>query len=128
MYSSRGCRLLLCFGLLHVACATVPLVDPPTANLPEDPRRTDVTVSNAIKTAALQLGWELEDEMPGQMQATLRRRSHVAVVTIVYDAGGYRIEYKDSTNLDREGDRIHRSYNKWVRNFDARIREQLGYG
>ena len=128
MFSNRGCRLLLCFGLLHVACATVPLMGPTTTLLPEDPKRTDVTVANAIKAAALQTGWELEKDGPGQMQATLRRRSHVAIVTIIYDASGYRIEYKDSTNLDREGDQIHRSYNKWVRNLDARIRKQLGYG
>jgi hypothetical protein len=103
-------------------------MNPPAANLPDDSKRTDVTVANAIKAAALQSGWELEADGPGQMQATLRRRSHVAVVTIIYDASGYRIEYKDSTNLDHEGDRIHRGYNKWVRKLDARIRKQLGYG
>jgi hypothetical protein len=118
---------VLLLGLLHLACATVPIMDPTTALLPEDPKRTDVTVANAIKAAALQTGWELENDGPGQMQATLRRRSHVAVVTIIYDASGYRIEYKDSTNLDHEGDRIHRGYNKWVRKLDARIRKQLGY-
>jgi hypothetical protein len=119
---------VLLLGILESACATVPILNPPAANLPEDPKRTDVTVANAIKAAALESGWELENDGPGQMQATLRRRSHVAVVTIIYDASGYRIEYKDSTNLDHEGDRIHRGYNRWVRNLDARIRKQLGYG
>jgi hypothetical protein len=128
MLLTRKHAWLLLLGLLHLACATVPIVDPTTTLLPEDPKRTDVTVANAMKAAALESGWELENDGPGQMQATLRRRSHVAVVTIIYDASGYRIEYKDSTNLDHEGDRIHRSYNRWVRKLDARIRKQLGYG
>ena len=127
----RHRRLLtgvLLLGLVEAACTTVPIMDPPAANLPADPSRTDTEVANAIKRAALELGWETRDDGPGEMTATLHLRTHVAVVSIHYDANRYEIRYADSTNLDHQGDRIHRNYNSWVKNLDARIRKQLGYG
>jgi hypothetical protein len=118
---------VLLLGLVDAACTTVPILDPPRANLPANPGRTETDVANAIKQAALQLRWEVREDGPGQMTATLHLRSHVAVVSIHYDANSYEIRYADSTNLDHQGNQIHRNYNKWVKNLDARIRKQLGY-
>ena len=119
---------LLVLGLVQAACTTVPIMDPPPANLPPNPARTEADVGNAIKQAATELGWEVQDDGPGRMTATLHLRSHTAVVTIPYDANSYDIEYAESVNLDQQGDRIHRNYNSWVKNLDARIRKLLGYG
>ena len=118
---------ILLLGLVQIACTTVPMMDPPRENLPTNAARTEVDVANAIKRAAAELGWKTADAGPGLITATLNLRTHVAIVSIRYDADGYEIRYQDSENLDHSGNRIHRAYNHWVRNLDARTRTQLGY-
>lgn len=85
-------------------------------------------ISAAIKLAANAHGWIITEETPGTIQASLRIRTHIAMVTIGYDESNYWIEYRDSTNLDYnpddrkktrtmraiKGPRIHRNYNIWV--------------
>ncbi len=99
------------------------------------------TISAAIKLAANAHGWIITQETPGTMLATLRIRTHKAIVTIGFDESNYWIEYRDSTNLDYnpndrkktrtmraiKGPRIHRNYNIWIAQLAESIMDYARY-
>ena len=82
-------------------------------------------VGKAIQRAGVQLGWQMKETKPGLMVGTLNLRKHVAVVDVNYSAKSYSITYKDSTELQYDGNGIHPNYNGWVQNLDKGIRAQL---
>jgi len=81
-------------------------------------QRTPLTkVEQAIKQGAMKKGWNARKVKSGLMEARiLARGKYLVVVNINYSKTGYKITYKDSTNLkyDSETNTIHKSYNKWV--------------
>ena len=83
------------------------------------------TYRKAITLALNQRGWRVVSEQPGVIEASVDVRDHQAIVDITYSATGYGIQYKDSTNLDHNGNNIHRNYNKWVVLLDREIQKQL---
>jgi hypothetical protein len=64
------------------------------------------------------------DTGPGETEGRLHLRSHVAIVSITFDTKQFSIFYKDSTNLDYDGARIHRNYNGWIQNLEQAILAQ----
>lgn len=86
-------------------------------------------MERAITEGARERGWTLIKEGEGKMEATLKVRSHVAVVTILYNAQGYKINYKSSQNLEYNPSNgtIHSNYQSWVRNLDASIARNINY-
>ncbi|WP_018936826.1 hypothetical protein [Thioalkalivibrio sp. ALJ24] len=82
-------------------------------------------MSQAIRNAGAHLGWQMEEIEPGVLEGAIRVRDHTAVVEIPYSDGQYRIDYKDSTNLDHANGQIHPNYNRWIENLDDRIRAEL---
>ena len=82
-------------------------------------------VRNAIIQAGTGLGWQMREERPGLILASLNLRSHMALVEIPYDTNSYSIRYRDSTNLKYDGSKIHSNYNGWVQNLDNAIRGRL---
>jgi hypothetical protein len=115
-------------ALLLAACAPAPV-----KNVTDTPVRTDkanvteADVAGAIKRAGAGLGWAVLVDGPGRMNATLRLRTHTAVVDIPYDTTKYSILYKQSDDLryDAEKGTIHRNYNGWIQNLDAAIQREL---
>lgn len=85
------------------------------------------TVEQAVIDGCRDRGWSPRKVKDGEIEATLNVRSHTAVVTILYDAAGYRIVYKDSNNLkyDPQTNAIHSNYVNWVRNLDSSISKRL---
>ncbi len=81
-----------------------------------------------IRAAGAQLGWATEPRGPGLMRATLNLRTHQAVVDIPYDQQRFAIHYVTSSNLDYDGQNIHRNYNSWVQNLQNAILVQSGAG
>jgi hypothetical protein len=107
---------------LFVACRTlVPIAVVHDAPLLSTPDSTLAEVTEAIGVAALSLGWEVEKESPNALRATLRLRSHVAVVRIEYDTRTFSILPVETQNIKREGDLIHPNYNGWIQNLQKRI-------
>ena len=84
-------------------------------------------VTKAIKRAGAQLGWDMREATPGHLVGTLKLRSHVAVVDVVYTLDEFSITYKNSVNLnyDPGGNTIHRNYNGWIQNLSDAIDTQL---
>jgi hypothetical protein len=121
-----GAMVLL--AMLVAACAPAPV-----KNVSDTPVRsnkanvTEADVAGAIKRAGAALGWAVLDDGRGKMTATLRLRTHTAVVEIPYDAAKYSIRYKDSQDLryDAEKGTIHKNYNSWIQNLDSAIQREL---
>jgi len=72
-----------------------------------------------IKRALAGRGWEVTGEQPGQIDAMLHLREHVAKIKVTYDASNVQFAYVDSTNLDfrqKSNGRkyIHRNYLGWM--------------
>lgn len=86
-------------------------------------------MERAITEGARERGWTVERIREGEMEATLKVRSHVAVVTILYNAKGYKINYKSSKNLEYNPSNgtIHSNYQSWVRNLDTSIARNINY-
>jgi len=82
-------------------------------------------IGKAITIAGAGLGWRMKAQGSGHLLGTLAIRSHVAVVDIKYNTENYSITYKDSTNLDYNGEYIHSNYNGWVQNLEKSINAQL---
>lgn len=72
-------------------------------------------------------GWQMKEMKPGYIFGTLNVRKHVAVVDVNYSVKSYSIRYKDSTELNYDGGKIHPNYNGWIQNLDKAIRAQLNY-
>ncbi|MDQ7987747.1 hypothetical protein QYS36_22630 [Pseudomonas sp. G34] len=116
---------LLAVLLLGItACTSKPVLNisssvPPTAAKSQDDMR------RAILTALQRRQWTVERADQGQILASITRRSHEAQITIPYTASSYSIRYRDSHNLGYRDGKIHRNYNKWVRNLDRSIQQEL---
>ena len=92
---------------------------------------TAVQVKQAIQSAAAARQWELADQGPGRMLATLHvRGKHTAMTEIAYSPDKISLVYKDSINLkyspgpDGKGV-IHPFYNRWVQDLKETIRTSL---
>ena len=81
-------------------------------------------IERAIVSGA-QRGWTARAVEPGHIEARLVVRTHVAVVDIHYDESAYSITYKQSDNLNYKAGKIHRNYNRWVRNLDLDLQQNL---
>jgi hypothetical protein len=70
-------------------------------------------------------GWRMSVIAPGHIEAVIYVRTHVARVDILFGTTSYSITYKGSENLDYKDGRIHRNYNKWIRNLDSDIQAAI---
>ena len=120
--------LFLITTLILIGCArTSPIQDinnaPVTVATGKNYTLTDV--KNAIMRAGAALGWQMQDVAPGHLVGTLNVRTHMAQVDIKYNTKTYSITYKDSSNLNYDGTKIHSNYNGWIQNLDRGIKTQL---
>ncbi|EAA8386706.1 hypothetical protein OZ379_000692 [Salmonella enterica] len=86
---------------------------------------TEAQVKNAILKAGAQRQWIMNDAGPGVIKARQQNRDHIVEVRITYSATGYSIKYDSSLNLLASGGKIHKNYNRWVRNLDKDIQINL---
>ncbi len=101
-----------------------PVYNVESAAMATSPTATLEEVTKSIKRAGVGLGWQMAEISPGQLEAKLFLRTHVAIVEIVFDTKAFSIRYKDSTNLKYTGDTIHKNYNAWVQRLERAILAQ----
>ena len=84
------------------------------------------TMRKAIIAGGAVHGWKPVGDQPGVLTLEADSGAHQAVVDVAYDAQGWQINYKSSTNLNYEhSDKktsIHPKYNKWVEDLNTEIR------
>lgn len=82
---------------------------------------SDAQIVKAIQQGGTTRGWIVKKVDSGHLEATIFIRSHMAKVDIMYDAAAYAIRYNSSENLGYKDGKIHRNYNKWVKNLNMDI-------
>lgn len=87
--------------------------------------RSDAAVERAIMAGCADRGWKAHKVGSHEIEASIVRRGHRATVSIPYSASGYKIVYKNSSNLDYNGRKIHRAYRNWTHYLDSSIRQHL---
>ena len=85
----------------------------------------DDQIVKTIQRGGTVRGWVVKKIKAGHLQATIFVRSHMAKVDINYTANSYSIRYNDSENLGFKNGKIHRNYNKWVRNLNMDIQREF---
>ena len=113
--------------LLMAGCRVTPVhnvSDAPVSTLSGGQPTLD-EMKQAITRAGVNLGWVMREQSPGMIEGRLALRDHLAVVEIPYSRSGYSIRYKDSRNLNYDGENIHKNYNGWVQRLDQSIKAQL---
>jgi hypothetical protein len=122
--SHAATRLVLILSLVVVAagCRTRVIHDPVEGALPAAAAQaTTWEVDEAIWRAARKQGWVAERVEAGVLHAVWQKKRHSAAVRITHSGSHFQIDYEDSENLLREGDRIHRNYNSIVMRLADRI-------
>ena len=121
---SRFLRLgfpLIAF-LVIASCRQAPIYNVQTASFVNPAANVALEErGHQIKRAGAALGWQMIDESPGIIRATLSLRSHRAVAEIRYDQTQFSIRYVDSVNLNYDGSNIHPNYNGWIQRLEQTI-------
>ena len=89
---------------------------------------TKITVKqmkSAIISAANERGWTVKNVSDGVIHTTYYRGKYMAKLEVTYSASTYSINYLKSKNLKYDGQKIHGTYNKWVKNLENTIDRKL---
>ncbi|RWR01596.1 hypothetical protein ED28_12400 [[Pantoea] beijingensis] len=89
---------------------------------------TEAQMRTAILKAGIQRQWIMSEAAPGVIKGRQQSRDHVAEISIPYSATSYSINYDSSLNLNAANGKIHKNYNRWVRNLDKDIQVNLSAG
>ncbi len=119
--------LLLPLLVLLMGARPAPLLDPDPVAIPAG--LSVEAVQKEIKRALVTRNWAVTAEQPGQIEATLNVRAHVARITVSHADGKVRVAYVSSENLnfeEKNGQRfIHKNYASWVNNIVTDISRNL---
>ncbi len=133
MISAIRFKQILVAASLGLALGTAvardePMWNPDRVSVQQYAGLTPASLRAVIIRAAARRNWQLLDEAPGEMRLKQSRQGkHEATVKVSYDATGYQLSYADSFNLnaDVERQRIHPTYNMWLRNLSGDIASEL---
>ncbi len=83
-------------------------------------------VRKAIIAGGARHEWKAIGDKPGVLTLEASSGEHRVLVNVAYDAKGYQITYKDSSNMNFEQSAsrttIHPKYNKWIQDLNTSIR------
>lgn len=128
--SAKTAMIALSLGLaLGTAQARdEPMLVPERVSLAAKPELTQVKLHDALVRAGARRNWTVQNDAPGELTLKQSRNGkHEATVKISYDATGYQLAYVNSYNLNAnaEKQRIHPTYNMWIRNLSADISSEI---
>ncbi|NUF48718.1 hypothetical protein [Gilliamella sp. ESL0250] len=70
--------------------------------------------------------WKMDVIDSNTIRGRLFNRKFEAVINIPYSASSYSINYVSvSNNLKNSHGEVHRNYNRWINNLDAKIQENI---
>ena len=110
------------------ACASrqEPIYNVTNHPIPAAQKLSSDDVAKAIIAGGARTGWQIGPNADGSLTGTIDvRGKHHATVTIAYSQTNYTVTLVSSTNLLQEGNLIHRNYNRWVRDLEKNIDDQL---
>lgn len=93
---------------------------------PLNSRISNEQIRQIIVGACSKHGWAVNNATSSNVEATLNHQGKETVtVDIPYSRDKVEIRYKSSTNMRFDGNKIHRSYNRWVKNLEVDIRNGI---
>ncbi|WP_127960187.1 hypothetical protein [Serratia microhaemolytica] len=116
------CAVLVVAAGLAGCARTAPIENIKT---PVSTGHTSEQVKQAIFSAGARYKWVMTETKPGVIHGRQQTRAHSVDVTIPYSATGYAITYDNSFNLRAANGKIHKNYNRWVRNLNKEIQLKL---
>ena len=126
MSTATRISMALVFALVLSSCRTAPIVTPEINVASVNANgKSAAQVADAIKRGGTDRGWTIADAGPGHMTGTLNSHGRNVVVDIPYSKDSLKIVYKSSEGLRYGDGKIHKNYNKWVRNLAEAIKKQL---
>ncbi len=121
LFSVVVCLLLSgCFGRIQPLYSVYSHPVPSSANF-----MSLSEIGDVIELSGINRKWLVEEQYPGLMRLTFRKKTHMAVVEVSFDQSQYSIKYVNSTDLFYNGTNIHRNYNRWVANLERDIEMNL---
>jgi hypothetical protein len=105
-----------------------PMYVPERISVEGKPGVTQAKLHDALIRAAARRNWMVQNDVPGELLLKQSRQGkHEATVKVSYDATGYQLAYSNSYNLnaDVEKQRIHPTYNMWIRNLSNDIASEV---
>jgi hypothetical protein len=122
-------HFICCFLITGALCLLTSCAKTqPILNLTDQPVTQNLTssqVKKCIELAGSKRGWLMEESKPGLIKASIQSHGHYAKISIPYSNKGYSINYESSKNLMATDGDIHRNYNKWIRELDKEIQNNL---
>ncbi len=133
MIKNNRVKQLLVAASLGLALGTAqardePMWNPDRVSVQQNANITADSLRVAIIRGGARRNWQLLDEAPGEVRLKQSRQGkHEATVKVTYDATGYQLSYANSYNLnaDVERQRIHPTYNMWLRNLSGDIASEI---
>lgn len=119
----------LTFFALLVAlagCRSAPIHDIEAEPLGAPELSTLEQVRTGILRAGSYQSWEMTEVEPGHLVGRiLVSGKHLAVVDIFFDTEAFSVRYKDSKNLNYNGEAIHPNYNRWIKTLKREIHREM---
>jgi len=84
-------------------------------------------IAKAIIAGGARTQWQIAPGSGGLVGVLNVRDKHQANVAITYSQTSFNITLVSSSNLLQEGNLIHRNYNRWVRELERNIADQLAF-
>ena len=114
--------ILLALG----GCRAAPVQNVDSAPLYAPPGASLELIKEGIIRAGYRRDWEIAEIGPRHLEAkVVVRGKHTAIVDIYFDRKSFSIVYKDSKNLNYDGESIHSNYNQWVQNLKKDIQKEM---
>lgn len=121
--------LLALFTFSSIACGTTTTIEMPTIEQLSTTNDTTLTRS-AILAGIKSLGWKVEGESEGQIDAVRQEQDRLAAIRITYDENSIEFHYLRSENFGCEPAgsscaKIHQIYGQWVVRLRSWIKHEL---
>lgn len=118
--------LLVCGCGIKKSIVKRPMDTPVIMVAPINPKISNEQIRQVIISACSRYGWAVNEATASNVEATLNHQGKETVtVDIPYSRDRVEIKYKSSTNMHFDGNKIHRSYNRWVKNLEVEIRNGI---
>lgn len=103
-----------------------PIDSPIIQVAPINPNISNAQLKNVIIAACSKHGWAVNSATDTNVEATLNHNGKESVtIDIPYSRESVAFKYKSSNNMRYDGTKIHRSYNRWIKNLEVGIRNGI---
>ena len=117
------------FAILLFGCAnhyqSPQDINTPVSGVTKEQLKNAILASGSQDTAVFGT-WKIKEINESTLQASLFNRGYEVVVNIPYSVSSYSIKYVSvSENLKDSKGNVHRNYNRWIKNLDIKIRQNI---